>query len=284
MATIQTWYNFVLQQMAAESYLDGINLGTTPDVIRRLRLGNNQEGFPETSLTRLTDPQAQYFVDNFRIVDHHANDRSGFSATLIRKLDSNGNPTNEYTLSFRSTEYRDQADGGDWERDGINGADGSIVNTGFAFAQLAAMEDYYTYLKTTPGLLPAGAVLNVTGYSLGAHMATVFTELHGNEVNHTHTPSTPPDAAPSTPASAASPTWSPTFVRCWPTPTPLPAKCHVLPSTGIGMNTRLRWRRRTRRGQPTFTTYRTSLLANPIPAITGLFSPRKRISKPAARH
>jgi len=38
-----------------------------------------------------------------------------------------------------------------------------------------------------------GAVLNVTGYSLGAHLATVFTELHGFEANtafsfeHTYT-------------------------------------------------------------------------------------------------
>jgi hypothetical protein len=32
-----------------------------------------------------------------------------------------------------------------------------------------------------------GHTLNVTGYSLGAHLATVFTELHAPEIQHTYT-------------------------------------------------------------------------------------------------
>jgi hypothetical protein len=98
--------------------------------------------------------------------------------------------TGEYTLSFRSTEYRNQAQGGDWERDGLLGADGEIFSDGFAFGQLAAMEDYYQSLKAS-GKLPTGSTLNVTGYSLGGHLATVFTELHYNDndiaFGHTYT-------------------------------------------------------------------------------------------------
>ncbi|BFU95945.1 MAG: hypothetical protein NTNFB02_26670 [Nitrospira sp.] len=182
---INVWLQFALQQMAAESYLGGIDLNNAEQVKTQLRLGNNPSGFPETGTTRFTGTitqglQAQSFVEHFQILDHHANDATGFSATLMRERD-----TNNFTLSFRSTESRNQRDGGDYERDGVNlplftGADGEILTQGFAFGQLTAMEQYYQ--TTVKGLLPVGAVLNVTGYSLGAHLATVFTELHGLEI------------------------------------------------------------------------------------------------------
>ena len=95
--------------------------------------------------------------------------------------------TGEYTLSFRSTESQYQVAGGDWERDGLPGADGEIAGTGFALAQLVSMEKYYRALKADPTKFPPGAVLNVTGYSLGGHLATVFTELHASEVHATYT-------------------------------------------------------------------------------------------------
>jgi hypothetical protein len=120
------------------------------------------------------------------------------AATLMRDT-----TTGEYTLSFRSTEYRNQAQGGDWERDGLLGADGEIFSDGFAFGQLAAMEEYFARLKQgikSDGTFDAGLQaffadparqLNVTGYSLGGHLATVFTELHYNDndiaFGHTYT-------------------------------------------------------------------------------------------------
>lgn len=190
MNDIQIWNDFVLQQMAAESYLNGIDW-SNPDlaeVRRRLALGNNNPDYlqfidpndPTTyGKTRMTEVQAQYFVEHWEIVDHHANDASGFSATLMRDK-----TTGEYTLVFRSTEYRQEDKGGDYGRDAL-GADMEISGYGFAFGQLLAMEDYYAKLKAD-GTLPAGAVLNVSGYSLGGHLATVFTELHTDEVNHTY--------------------------------------------------------------------------------------------------
>lgn len=174
---IATWLNFALQQMAAESYLDNIDLNNPEEVTRRLLRGNNPEGFPEGGFTRMTGTlaqgQAKDFTQRYQILDHHANDATGFSATLMRDT-----TMGEYTLSFRSTEYRDASEGGDWERDGLLGADGEIFSDGFAFGQLAAMEAYYRELKSS-GKLPTGSTLNVTGYSLGGHLATVFTEMDG---------------------------------------------------------------------------------------------------------
>ncbi|MDP3092116.1 MAG: hypothetical protein Q8N04_15690 [Nitrospira sp.] len=208
---ITTWLEFALQQMAAESYLDGINRQDNQAVIDRLVAGNNAPGVssPNPGATRFVNltslsnasqiiGSAQAFVAHYQIVDHHANDATGFSATLMRN-----NQTGEYTLSFRSTEYKNQVDGGDYERDGANGlfltgADGEIVTKGFALGQLAAMEDYFNDLKqglkadgsvdaTLQAFFANGGKINVTGYSLGAHLATVFTEMHAAEVIHTYT-------------------------------------------------------------------------------------------------
>ncbi|MFZ1804520.1 MAG: hypothetical protein WAU05_11400, partial [Nitrospira sp.] len=179
---ITTWLDFAIQQMAAESYLDqfvvqGVSLQQV------LVDGNNDRRVVPldqfTGKTQLTDLQAQVFTQRYQILDHHANDATGFSATLM--FDTQ---TNSYTLSFRSTESASATEGGDRERD-LFGADAEVGASGFAFGQLAAMEQYYQSLKAE-GKLPTGAVLNVTGFSLGGHLATVFTELHASEVNHTY--------------------------------------------------------------------------------------------------
>jgi hypothetical protein len=180
-SNLSLWLRFAQQQIAAESYLHDININDPAAVAAALIRGNNRQGFPEEGLTRLTQIQAQQFTQRYQIVDHHANDATGFSATLMRDTQ-----TGEYTLSFRSLEYQDQAQGGDWERDGQGGAAGEIAGAGFALGQLVSMERYYQELKNS-GTLPAMATLNVTGYSLGGHLATVFTELHTAEVQHTYT-------------------------------------------------------------------------------------------------
>ncbi|HMS82056.1 MAG TPA: calcium-binding protein [Nitrospira sp.] len=191
---ISGWLQFALQQMAAESYLNGFQFTDTNTLFQRLKLGNNNTPTIDPDLnpslagqTRFTSGLAQEFTSRYQIVDHHANDATGFSATLMRERDQNGQPTNTYTLSFRSLEYQNQVDGGDWQRDGLPGAAGEIAGTGFALAQLVSMERYYLELKADPTKLPPGAVLNVTGYSLGGHLATVFTELHAAEINQTVT-------------------------------------------------------------------------------------------------
>ena len=174
------WLNFALQQMAAESYLDGIDI--TNDSLVRLRLlsGNNRPGFTLDNYTRFTEELADRFLTSYARVAHHANDATGFSATLTQERG-----TNNFTLSFRSTEYRSQPVG-DAQRDSVQGADGEIAGVGFALAQLVSMERYYRTLRAS-GQLPSNAVLTVTGYSLGGHLATIFTELHSAEIQHTYT-------------------------------------------------------------------------------------------------
>src|SRR5690606_8531854 len=75
--------------------------------------------------------------------------------------------------------------GGDFERDGgliVDAADDEIFKYGFALAQLVAMENYYREVREK---WPEIDVLNVTGYSLGGHLATVFTQLHSDEIGET---------------------------------------------------------------------------------------------------
>ncbi|MEO8048301.1 MAG: hypothetical protein ABI684_13545, partial [Nitrospirota bacterium] len=110
-ADIKTWLDFAIQQMAAEAYLDQFTVQG-----RELRLvlrdGNNdirKVGEDQFAVqTRFVDlvgiptasqitGSAQAFVSRYQIIDHHANDATGFSDTLMRDTQ-----TGEYTLSFRS--------------------------------------------------------------------------------------------------------------------------------------------------------------------------------------
>ncbi|WP_459873690.1 hypothetical protein, partial [Endothiovibrio diazotrophicus] len=128
----------------------------------------------------MTGSQAQAFVNRYQVIDHRPNDHTGFSATLL--LDTQ---TGQYTLSFRSTEYSLERNGGDFQRDTV-GADTGINDEGFAFAQIDSMQRYWEELTADGGVLAGGQRINVTGYSLGGHLATVFTELHSERVLHTY--------------------------------------------------------------------------------------------------
>ena len=146
MTQIRTWLDFALQQFAAESYLHRFLSGEL-QLDQVLQLGNNNQpgALPNAALlpgkTRMANQQITEFAERYQIVDHHANDATGFSATLMRDT-----TTGKYTLSFRSTESAPTAEGGDRERD-FFGADVEIGASGFAFGQLAAMEEYFTRLK-----------------------------------------------------------------------------------------------------------------------------------------
>lgn len=186
-------------QMVAESYLDGFNINDPAQLdllVTRLKLGNNaslSNGFGETQpadnkvlqgATRLTTTIASNFLARYQIVDHHANDATGFSATLIH--DKAAGPTeSQYLFALRSTEFADPAKGGDRTRDiggGVSklsppGADIELLFEGFALGQLSAMEAYFAFLKSEKKL-PESATYSVSGYSLGGHLATVFAENH----------------------------------------------------------------------------------------------------------
>ena len=175
---VRRWRDGVLQQVAAESYWHLSD--TQAEILRRgnsPRDPNDPTKLP-SQFIRLTSTQASDFISRYNIAHHHANDSSGFSATLLFDTQAQ-----KYTLAFRSTEYKNPSEGGDFDRDGKSGAGGEIQGYGFAFGQLSAMEAYYAYLKSH--VLPEGSKINVSGYSLGGHLALVFTELHATEIEQT---------------------------------------------------------------------------------------------------
>ena len=59
----------------------------------------------------------------------------------------NVTPRGDYTLSFRSTEFADDNEGGGWPRDGVAGADGEMAAYGFALAQIVDMEAWFRELR-----------------------------------------------------------------------------------------------------------------------------------------
>ncbi len=191
--TIRAWYEFTLAQIAADSYLDNEqdpDFTIEQDDLVRVRFRNGANHYKHIednerdnnlSATRMTEVMIGDFFDTWEIIDHQENQPSGFSGTLLKhKI------TGEYTLSFRSTESKDVVDGGDVERDSSDGANGQIKDLGLAYGQLIDMETYYQALQTK-GHLGAGTKINVTGYSLGGHLAQAFTRLHEESIIQTYT-------------------------------------------------------------------------------------------------
>ena len=154
---------FLLAQFSAEAYLDGLDgelwdmTITEEDVERdytdpqtligRLALGPNdyrygykiKDDLSENERERwnskaATKQMIKDFGSTFTVIDHLSNTSSGFSATLLLNK-----KTNEYTLSFRSTESKESGDGGDVLRDSSSGANGEIGKEGFAWAQIMDM-------------------------------------------------------------------------------------------------------------------------------------------------
>ncbi len=172
--TIADYLKFANLQMAAEAFIrdeqTGI-LATTPqDIARALERGNNRS-------LLFTETQATAFAAQWEVLDQRANTGTGFSGTLFR---NKANP-NELVLSFRSSEFID-----DFARDNKATNEFEIAQGGFALGQIADMEAWYAELLTKfdangqPML--AGKTYSVTGYSLGAHLATVFNQLRQVEI------------------------------------------------------------------------------------------------------
>lgn len=152
---VKQYLDFALVQLAAESYWHGVDLQAlaTGNVLeiskatRRLKYGFNDPIHPfiksragvtgdadtaaETATTgsnspvlpgynRMVEDQADDVLQQYKIIDHHANDATGFAATLFRRTVNDpitGAKEGEYVLSFRSLESRPWKVAGDAERD-----------------------------------------------------------------------------------------------------------------------------------------------------------------------
>lgn len=163
--TITDYLKYANLQMAAEAFLvDSQEKPLTGQLyIDALVRGNTHASkFTQTQATDFVDP-----VKGWTVLDQRANTTTGFSGTLFKN-----NQTGELVISFRSTEFIDDA-----VRDSLATNELEIKNTGFAWGQIADMEKWYADLKANPAMLQ-GKAFSVTGYSLGGHLATAFNLLH----------------------------------------------------------------------------------------------------------
>ncbi|MDH3872442.1 MAG: lipase family protein, partial [Gammaproteobacteria bacterium] len=152
------WGSF-LSQAAYGDYsnitYDPSGFGTGDDV--KTALMEQGSGEPE-----FTGEQADTFQDRFKLVAPYYDPDSGFRAALF--LDTE---TNEYTLAIAGTEADEKL------LDIVFADILGIAYTGQASGQIASMFTFYDQLVTT-GVLTFDTRINVTGHSLGGHLATIF--------------------------------------------------------------------------------------------------------------
>lgn len=160
---IASFLKYASLQMAAEAVnLDQVQAGEMT-LNQALVLGNNRA-------SRFTATQATAFSDQYEIVAYQANTSTGFSGTLFKD-----NETGELILSFRSTEFLEDA-----ARDNQATNALEIKPYGWASGQIAAMQKWYSDLQSS-GVIKADDRFTVTGYSLGGHLATAFNLLHDED-------------------------------------------------------------------------------------------------------
>ena len=164
-------------QIAAEALYGHLTspAGTIADVSKINGNLTGEDGYlvkGNNHSSKFTTTQAEQFAKDWKVVQHIANTKSGFSGTLFEK--SNG----ELVLSFRSTEFVE-----DQVRDCVATNTLEIAETGWAFGQISDMEQWFQNLKKE-GLIPNGKQITVTGYSLGGHLATAFHILHQDYLSY----------------------------------------------------------------------------------------------------
>ena len=174
---ISTYLKYANLQMASEGLFgenndvgSPITTAKAPDLVNTdfLVVGNNHTSKFTTVL------KDQLIAGGWQVIAHQPNTSTGFSGTLFKN-----NQTGELVVSFRSTEFIDDA-----VRDNQATNKMEIKEHGWAFGQIADMEAWWAQLKADGKV--AGAV-TVTGYSLGGHLATAFNLLHSTEVAATYT-------------------------------------------------------------------------------------------------
>ena len=166
MTTTTDYLKYANLQMASEALLDKYPYKTYSGLVEALEKGNGHASKFPTLL-------AEEFASTWEVVAHQPNTDSGFSGTLfraIKKIPEQGIEVGDLVMSFRSTEFVDDA-----LRDS-EGTNAYIASNGWAFGQIADMEKWYQKL-ITDGILTQSSQIDVTGYSLGGHLATAFAIL-----------------------------------------------------------------------------------------------------------
>lgn len=180
---ISKYLKYANLQMATEALIVGKNEapGTRnggPLSVDVLTVGNERS-------SKFTTVQTEEFTKDWSVVEHISNTTTGFSGTLFRALrdaPERGIKAGELVISFRSTEFADDA-----TRDNQATNTLEIKEKGWAFGQIADMQEWYANLKASGKIDPSQA-LSVTGYSLGGHLATAFNLLHQNDLTSVGAP------------------------------------------------------------------------------------------------
>jgi pimeloyl-ACP methyl ester carboxylesterase len=171
---ITTYLKYANVQMAAEALL---NVPNADKLSGQLVLGNERA-------SKFTNELAKEFAADWAVVEHKSNTTTGFSGTLFRCLTTDaarGMVAGQLVMSFRSTEFIDDSARDNQATNGME-----IKPFGWAFGQIADMQNWYAHLSSTYDLGPNDRIA-VTGYSLGGHLATAFNLLHPNDVTNTYT-------------------------------------------------------------------------------------------------
>ena len=133
--------------------------------------------FGNDRASKFTAPAAKEFASQCELVEQKASTSTGFSGTLFKYIGpddpASGLKTNQYVLSFRSTEFID-----DYARDNAATNTLEVKAGGFAYGQIADMEEWWKTLKAS---YPDMSSVSVTGYSLGGNLATSFAFLRKGE-------------------------------------------------------------------------------------------------------
>jgi hypothetical protein len=169
----QVLQTFALLQITAESFLNNTSpdtaaappTGSLPFELQAewLKNGNNHS-------SRMTDQQADDFKNDWKVVSHQSNTATGLSATLFqlkpgRAETSKGTFEGQFVVSFRSTEFIEDAARDNQETNTLE-----IKDNGWAFGQLGDAEKWWNSVQSVIGT----SKVDVTGYSLGGHLATAF--------------------------------------------------------------------------------------------------------------
>jgi hypothetical protein len=172
--TIADYLKYASLQMAAEAFLKDPKTNeeyySEDNLVRVLFEGNKHA-------SRFTESEAEKFKTHWKVLDQIPNTLTGFSGALFECIEDDpvtGAKKGEYVISFRSTEFIDDA-----VRDSES-TNNEIKELGFAFGQLTDMEDWYESIKSK---IPPGTKPKVTGYSLGGHLATAFNLMHQGEID-----------------------------------------------------------------------------------------------------
>ena len=180
----QVLQTYALLQIAAEAYLGTTdrNDPAAPTSTGPIDLTAAMLTKGNTHSSKMTAQQAEQFSLEWKVLSHQPNTATGFSATLfvyIGEPDSaRGVFPGQMVVSFRSTEFID-----DQARDSKATNELEIKEGGWAFGQIADMQKWWSSVASQVG----SAQVDVTGYSLGGHLATAFYELHSSQINKVYT-------------------------------------------------------------------------------------------------